>query len=239
MQEFSADKAQLNIPNHIAIIADGNRRWAKAHNVPSLEGHKRGAENIETLMDVMKRLGVKCYSTWIFSTENWKRSEKEIEYLFTLARQSARGYQEKCINEKIKFVHLGRKDRLPKDIVDIIVETEEKTKDFDGMIVAVGMDYGGHDEIVRAIKKLLEQGMEITEENIENNLDTAVLPKPDLIIRPSGEVRLSGFMSWQSAYAELYFPEVAFPDFDENQLMLAIQDYTNRDRRFGGNSNKA
>lgn len=228
----------LNIPQHIAIMMDGNRRWAKSKSMPTLEGHRKGVENWEKLSEAAKNIGVKVLSAWAFSTENWKREKEEVEYMFNLARTFTNYYKKKCLEEKVKFIHLGRKDRIPKDVMQTINEMEESTKSFTGFTVCLAIDYGGHDEIIRAVKKLQDQGLELNTENIENSLDTADLPMPDLLIRTGGEYRLSGFMSWQCAYAELYFSDLYFPDFDSEQLQIAIADYSKRDRRFGGNSKK-
>lgn len=229
----------MNIPNHIAIIPDGNRRWAKQHGLPTLLGHKRGSENFDTLLITAQSLGVKCVSAWAFSTENWKRDSEEVTYLFDLARELVRRYHDRCLKDQMRFIHLGRKDRIPKDILDTIESLEEETKSFTNLIVAIGIDYGGHDEIVRTISKLKLLNMDITTDNIESHLDTAELPQIDLIIRTGGEKRLSGFMSWQSEYAELYFSDRLFPDFTAEELTKALNDYGNRDRRFGGNSKLA
>lgn len=233
-----SEKQQINIPRHIAIIPDGNRRWAKEKGLPTLEGHRRGVENAEKLIYKARELGVEVISGWLFSTENWKRSADETGYLFGLAKEFAKKYHQKFIDAKIRFKHIGRKDRIPRDIAEILNEMEETTKENTSFTVMVAMDYGGHDELIRAIKKLNESGQEVTEENIEANLDTAGFPAPDLIIRTSGEQRLSGFMSWQNAYSEFYFPQMYFPDFGPEQLEQALLEFSQRDRRFGGNSNK-
>jgi undecaprenyl diphosphate synthase len=225
-----------NIPVHIAIIPDGNRRWAKEKGLPTLEGHRRGAENFEKLIDTTREIGIKYFTGWAFSTENWKRSEEENKYLFNLLREFFKKYEKKFLKEEIKFKHIGRKDRIPEDVADILRELEEKTKDFEGFTVIIALDYGGHDELLRAIKNLEDNGLEVTTENIEKNLDTKDLPPPDLIIRTSGEQRLSGFMSWQSAYSEYFFPKEFFPDFGPEQLKQAIKDFSSRERRFGGDS---
>jgi undecaprenyl diphosphate synthase len=221
---------------HIAVIPDGNRRWAKEKGVPTFEGHRKGAENFEQLLNTSRALGIKYFTSWAFSTENWKRTEEENGYLFNLAREFIKKYKKKFLSEKVRFIHIGRKDRIPADVAQALIDMENETKDFDGFTTIIGMDYGGHNEIMRAIDKIKAQGGEITEENIEKNLDTAGIPAPDLIIRTSGEQRLSGFMSWQSAYSEFYFPQVYFPDFGPEQLTKAIEDFKGRDRRFGGDS---
>lgn len=221
---------------HIAIIPDGNRRWAKSKGLPTLEGHRRGAENFEKLLYTTRSLGIKYCSWWAFSTENWKRTEEENKYLFGLAREYAKNYKKKFLNEKTRFIHIGRKDRIPADIVEVLNEIEDETKEFTGFTVLIGLDYGGHDELIRTIKKLEAYNLEITEENISRNLDTKDVPPPDLIIRTSGEQRLSGFMSWQCAYSEFYFPTTYFPDFGPEELKKAVEDFAKRDRRFGGDS---
>jgi undecaprenyl diphosphate synthase len=226
----------LNIPVHVAVIPDGNRRWAKEKGLPSLVGHKKGVEKFDELYNRAREMGIKCITTWIFSTENWKRSEEEKEYLFDLARDLLKKYKQKFIKEKVRFVHLGRKDRIPEDIARALIETEEETKEFTDFTWALAMDYGGHDELIRAVESLVKEGFEVTPENIESRLDTKGLPPPDLIIRTSGEQRLSGFLSWQCAYAEFYFPKIHFPDFNGDEFEKAIKDYMNRERRFGGDT---
>jgi undecaprenyl diphosphate synthase len=228
----------LNVPLHICIIPDGNRRWAKEKGLPSLAGHQKGADNFDPLVQKARDLGVKCLTAWLFSTENWKRPQEETDFLFKLVRDVTKKYKAKCVEEKIRFVHLGRKDRLPNDIVAELIETETLTQEFTSFTIALGLDYGGHDEMLRCLQKLKDLGLEATAENIEAHLDTCNLPRPDLIIRTSGEIRLSGFMSWQSEYAEFYFPKMHFPDFGPAQLEEAIKDFSVRDRRFGGNSTK-
>jgi undecaprenyl diphosphate synthase len=229
---------ERKIPIHIAVIPDGNRRWAKSKGLPTLEGHRRGALNFEKLLDKAKDMGVKCMTGWFFSTENWKRTEDENKYLFDLARQLTKKYKKKILSENIRFIHLGRKDRIPEDIVAELRELEETTKDIEGFTVGVAMDYGGHDELIRTIEKLKEEGLELNTENIESHLDTKNMPMPDYIIRTGGEKRLSGFMSWQSEYAEFFFADEFFPDFGPEELEKAVDDFDTRERRYGGDSKK-
>jgi len=226
------------LPKHIALIVDGNRRWAKERGLPGISGHKAGAENINKLVKTAKEMGIKCISAWVFSTENWKRSKEEVKYLFELMGDTVQDYRNKFLEEKSRFVHIGRKDRIPGKLRDSIINLEEQTKNFDDFTVCLAIDYGGHDELVRTINHLKDSGIEINEENIEKNLDTAKLPKIDLIIRTGGEVRLSGFMSWQCAYAELFFTKTHFPDFSPEELKKAVEDFSHRERRFGGDSKK-
>lgn len=223
-------------PKHVALIVDGNRRWAKEKGFPTFEGHRKGIDALEKVLDTARGLGVRCVTAWVFSTENWARTEDEVKYLFGLFRSSLNKYRDKCLKEKIRFVHIGRKDRIEPDIIKALENLENDTIDFTEYTFALAMDYGGHDELIRTISKISEKGLPLTEENIENNLDTAGLPKIDFIIRTSGEQRLSGFMSWQSAYAELYFPNVYFPDFTPEEFKKALDNYAKRDRRFGGDS---
>lgn len=236
MQTADNIQSNMKIPQHIAIIPDGNRRWATQRGLPTLEGHRQGALNFEKLLDTAKEIGIRAVTGWFFSTENWRRTEEENKYLFDLARQLTKQYKQKVLKENIRFIHLGRKDRIPQDIVAELIDLEEKTKHIDDFMVGVAMDYGGHDELLRTMDKLKNSGLETNTENIEKNLDTQNMPMPDLIIRTGGEYRLSGFMSWQAEYAELYFSKLFFPDFGPEQLKEAVADFSNRDRRFGGNS---
>ncbi len=237
MSDYSGiDKNAL--PKHIALIVDGNRRWAKERGLSGISGHKAGAENINKLVKTAKEMGIKCISAWVFSTENWKRSKEEVKYLFELMGDTVQDYRNKFLEEKSRFVHIGRKDRIPDKLRDRIINLEEQTKNFDDFTMCLAIDYGGHDELVRTVNHLKDSGIEINEENIEKNLDTAKLPKIDLIIRTGGEVRLSGFMSWQCAYAELFFTKTHFPDFSPEELKKAVEDFSHRERRFGGDSKK-
>lgn len=223
------------IPQHVAIIMDGNRRWAKEKGLPAFEGHRKGADAFEKLIEKAKDLGIKCLSTWAFSTENWKRSKEEVDALFSLIESALEKYGNRCIKEKVRFLHIGRKDRIPAKLRNAIEKLEKKTEEFTNSTLVLAIDYGGHDEIIRTIEKLNNKGLEITPENIESNLDTANLPQIDYIIRTGGETRLSGFMSWQSAYAELYFTDTYFPAFSPEKFEEAIKEFSNRERRFGGN----
>jgi undecaprenyl diphosphate synthase len=224
----------LNLPLHVAIISDGNRRWAKSRMLPSLMGHKQGVDTYEKLILKAKDMGIKVLTGWAFSTENWKRSKDEVDGLFGLVKQFAQKFKKICLEEEIRFVHIGRKDRLPTDLMAEINEMEEKTKNFTGFTFVAAADYGGHDELVRATRKIVEQGLQINEETIEANLDTAGLPPVDLIIRTGGEQRLSGYLPWQSAYAELYFTNKFLPEFTVEEFEKAIIDFSSRERRFGG-----
>ncbi|MBT6401203.1 di-trans,poly-cis-decaprenylcistransferase [candidate division WWE3 bacterium] len=234
---MSIDTSDIkNIPQHVALIVDGNRRWAKRRSLPTLEGHRRGVDNVEKIFDLGRSMGIKYMTAWVFSTDNWNRDPAEVKYLFELFREHIKKYRKKFMKEEIRFIHLGRKDRVDEDIRELIEALEEDTKDFTNQTICLALDYGGRDDLIRATKKIVENGEEITEENIDKNLDTADVPNPDLIIRTSGELRMSGFLSWQSSYSEFAFPETPFPAFKEELFVEAIRNYSERDRRFGGNS---
>ncbi len=226
------------IPKHVAIIPDGNRRWAKLNGLKKIEGHKAGGsyESISKIIGEAKNLGIKYLTFWAFSTENWKRDRIEVDQLFELFVNILGKIKEEAIEKKIKFRHIGRKDRLPEKLVKVILDVEKATKDFEEFNVQLCIDYGGRDEIVRALNKALRAGVqEIKEDDIVNYLDSAGIPDPDLIIRTSGEQRISGFMSFQSAYSEFYFTDVHFPDFGPEHLRKAVEEFSARGRRFGGN----
>lgn len=224
-----------NLPKHVAIIMDGNRRWAKERGLPAFEGHRRGSLAFEKLVGKAREMGIQCLSTWAFSTENWKRSKEEVDKLFEIIEDMANKYMEKCGKEKVRFVHIGRKDRIPSTLRDIILKAENDTKQFTEFTIVLAIDYGGHDELLRAIDKITNSKENLNPENIEKNLDTAKLPQIDYIIRTGGEKRLSGFMSWQCAYAELFFTDTYFPAFTPKKFEEAIEEFSNRVRRFGGN----
>ncbi|HQK41774.1 MAG TPA: polyprenyl diphosphate synthase, partial [bacterium] len=181
-----------------------------------------------------KKMGIRCLSTWAFSTENWKRSKEEVDKLFSIIEKMAKKYIDRCGEENMRFVHIGRKDRIPEALRNMIIKAEEETKKFTDFYIVLAIDYGGHDELLRAMKKMKEENLEITPENVEKSLDTAGLPQIDYIIRTGGEKRLSGFMSWQCAYAELYFTDTYFPAFTPKKFEEAIREFSRRQRRFGG-----
>jgi len=231
-------KTNTKVPVHIGIIPDGNRRWAKAKGFPTFEGHRKGVENFDRLLYKAREMGIKYVTWWGFSTENWKRSDDERSYLFDLGRELLKRYKQKFIDEKARFIHVGRKDRLDKDIVALLTDVEESTKQFTDFTVAIGVDYGGKDCIVRAVKKLLLEGKEPSDETIKQSMETRDLPPLDLVIRTGGEQRISGFMLWEIDYAEFYFVNAFFPDFGPEELQKSVQDFMNRERRFGGDSTK-
>lgn len=231
----------MNVPNHIAIILDGNGRWAKAKGMPRSYGHVKGCANLETICDDMKELGVKYVTVYAFSTENWKRSREEVEGLMKLFRS----YLKKCLKiserNRMKVKVIGDISAFDQDIREKIIQLEEFSKDYDELYFQIALNYGSRDEITRGIRRLAQDAAdgkldpkEITEGTIENYLDTAGIPDPDLMIRTSGELRLSNFLLWQMAYSEFYFTEVPWPDFDKAELIKAIEKYNQRDRRYGG-----
>jgi len=232
-------KTSGKIPLHVAIIPDGNRRWAKEKGLDATMGHKVAGEvaHLKSLMQEAKNLGVKYISFWGFSTENWSRSQTETSAIFKMIEESAPELETYFKENNIKFKHLGRKDRLPRSLVSALIKLEKITENNSAFGVQLCLDYGGRDEILRAVNKIIEFGAQRVDENsFKSFLDTKDIPDPDLIIRTSGEQRTSGLMPFQAVYSELYFSEVYFPDFDEKELRKAIVSFGNRTRRFGGNS---
>lgn len=224
------------VPVHVAIIPDGNRRWAKQRNLPTLEGHKRGYENMIALTKKAREMGIKIMTMWGFSTENWNRTQDEVGYLMKLFEGWVESYIKDALQNEVRITHLGRKDRLNKTLLNKITKAEDQTKKFDKYFLNIALDYGGRDEIIRAVKKILEKSKdeeEITKERFSEFLDTGSMSDPDLIIRTGGEKRISGFLIWQSDYAEYAFAEEYFPDFQPINFEKVIEDYKNRHRRFG------
>ncbi len=235
-----------NIPKHVVIIPDGNRRWAKEKGLLTFEGHRRGFELTTKLVKKAKSLGIKVITLWGFSTENWNRSREEVGYLMKLYEMMIDQNLKQALKEKTRIIHIGRKDRFSDVLRNKIIKAEEKAKSFSKFYLVIALDYGGKDEMLRAIKKILNfkfpfdsaQGKKITninEDNFNQFLDTKDLPypNPDLIIRTSGEQRTSGFMIWQAAYAEYIFIKEYFPDFSPRLFEKCIQAYSQRQRRFG------
>ncbi len=226
------------IPSHIAIIPDGNRRWAKAHGFPSLEGHRRGFDVAVKIGRKIRSLGVHTLTMWAFSTENWNRSKEEVSYLMKTYERFIDKNLREAMREEIKIIHLGRKDRISKKLLEKIQNSEEKTKNFKKYILNIALDYGGRDEVVRAVKKISNSKFlisNLSEDNFNHFLDTAgqPYPNPDLIIRTSGEQRTSGLMIWQAAYAEYVFLNKHFPDLKDEDIESAVSEYSQRQRRFG------
>ena len=230
----------MRVPNHIAIILDGNGRWAKKRGMPRRFGHVKGCENLEDICEVAKELGVKYLTVYAFSTENWKRSKEEVDGLMKLFRN----YLKKCIkisqknNMRVKVI--GDITAFDSDIQESIEKLEDFSKDFTDLHFQIALNYGSRDEITRAVNRMLEDQKAgkletpVSEDTISGYLDTAGLPNPDLMIRTSGELRLSNYLLWQLAYSEFYFTDVPWPDFKKEELVKAIEKYNERDRRYGG-----
>ena len=229
------------IPNHVEIILDGNGRWAKAKGMPRTYGHVKGCENLEKICSIAKELGVKYLTVYAFSTENWKRSKDEVDGLMKLFRN----YMKKCLkiarDNKMRVRVIGEPSVFDEDLQARIRELEEYSSQFDELHFQIALNYGSRDEIKRAVQDLagdVKKGMldpaQITEDTISGYLDTKGLPDPDLLIRTSGEERLSNFLMWQLAYTEFYFTDVAWPDFNKAEFEKAIWKFNQRDRRYGG-----
>ena len=223
----------MDIPRHIAIIPDGNRRWAKQLKKTTLQGHERGYIRLQECISYARTASVSVITVWAFSTENWKRKKEEIDGLMLLMIKGLSKIHKDAKKEKTRVVHIGRRDRLNDKLLKLIEKVEEETKNYTDFCLCIALDYGGDDEILRAQEKLRTS----TDMNkkIQDFLDTQILelPFPDLIIRTGGEIRTSGFMPLQSAYAEWFFEERMFPDFTTEVFKKIIQNYTMRSRRFG------
>lgn len=231
----------MQVPQHVAIILDGNGRWAKKKGMPRNYGHAQGSKRVERICEDAYKMGIKYLTFYAFSTENWKRPQNEVDALMKLLRN----YMKTCLNtakkNRMKVRVIGDISRLDEDLQDRIRELEEFSKDNDGLNLQVAINYGSRDEMIRAMRKLatdVKDGKllpeQITEECFESCLDTAGIPDPDLLIRTSGELRLSNYLLWQLAYTEFYFTDVLWPDFTKEELVKAIEKYNSRDRRYGG-----
>ena len=223
----------LNIPNHIAIIMDGNGRWAKGKNRPRVFGHKAGADTLRKIVKYCGNIGVKYLTVYAFSTENWKRSQEEVSALMTLFKTYINSEKKMLLENKVRFIVSGREEGVSESLLKAIRELEKETSKDYKMTLNIAFNYGGRAEIIDAIKKAREMGEEITEENFSKFLYNDI-PDPELIIRTSGEFRISNFLLWQLAYSEIYITDVYWPDFDEKELDKAIESYNKRERRFGG-----
>lgn len=240
-KDLSISLDMNNIPKHIGIIMDGNGRWAKERNLPRTMGHKAGVETIREIVKECDKLGVKYLTLYAFSTENWKRSTDEVNALMRLLVEYLKKEVEELHSNNVIVNNIGDISKLPQICQNELKSAYEKTKDNTGITLNLALNYGGRDEIVRAIKLLYEDMREgkiaeedINEDIISDYLYTAGMPDPDLIIRPSGEKRLSNFLIWQCAYSEFWYSDIKWPDFNKEHLHKAIYDFQNRDRRFGG-----
>ena len=238
--KYIPDTSNLKIPRHVAIIMDGNGRWAKNKHRPRTYGHAKGARVLEETLENCDDLGIKYLTVFAFSTENWARPLEEVKVIMDLFRQYLIGSVEKCMKNNVRCRVIGERSRLSPDIRDAIGNLEEKTKDNTGITFIIAINYGSRDEIVRGMKKMAHDvadgkvtETDVSEKLISNYLDTSEFPDPDLLIRTSGEQRLSNFLMWQLAYAEFYFTEIPWPEFDMGELLKAIRAYTARDRRYG------
>ncbi len=222
------------LPEHLGIIMDGNGRWAKKRGLPRKAGHKAGAEVFRTISKECGRLGIKYVTFYAFSTENWKRPKEEVDALMKLFHDYLLEAKEDVAQAgDIKLKIIGDKESFSPELLDLMLSAEEETAEHTGTTVYVAINYGGRQEIVRAVNKLIADGKEeITEEDISANLYT--VPECDMIIRPSGEQRLSNFLLWQAAYSEFWYSDVLWPDFTKNDLYSALRDFERRNRRFGG-----
>ena len=222
------------IPAHIAIIMDGNGRWAKQRNLPRTSGHKEGLEVAKKIVKAAKDVGVKYITLYTFSTENWKRTQDEVGYLMGLIKNHLRAEFKFYKENDIRVKHIGNLSGLPQDIQDEINSTIEECKDFNSLTVVLAINYGGKDEISRAINKAKSENKEINENNFTEFFDLPEMPDVDLIIRTGGEKRLSNFLLWHGAYAELDFVDTLWPDYNEECFYQSIKEFQKRNRRFGG-----
>ncbi len=224
------------LPCHIAIIMDGNGRWARQRNLPRVRGHEKGAEALRRIAEFCVKLGIKYLTAFAFSKENWSRPREEVSFLMELLKEYLRNEKEVLMRNNIKLRIAGDVEELPQDIRDQLKDVMEATSKNDGMVFIIALNYSGRAEILRAVRKILEQGLspdEVDEETFRKFLYVPEAPYPDLLIRTSGEQRISNFLLWEIAYTELYFTKVLWPDFSEKHLLEAILDYQKRERRFG------
>ena len=238
--DFFNEELGLKIPGHVAVILDGNGRWAKQRKMPRTYGHKVGSQVVEDMLNIVDDLGVKYFTVYAFSTENWNRPDSEVKILMDIFSKYMVDKLQKVGQKNMKIRFIGERSRLDKAMIEKIENLEESTKDNTGLNFTVALNYGSRDEMVRAMRKMaaeIKEGKlepeDITEEKYNTYLDTAELPDPDLLIRTSGEQRLSNYLLWQLAYTEFYFTDVMWPDFNKEELAKAVEWYANRDRRYG------
>ena len=221
---------------HIAVIMDGNRRWAKEKFLPSAMGHQKGVDSLRSTMRLFNKYGIKYLTVYAFSTENWNRKKEEVEFLMGLLAQTLLNELDEMHKENVKIKFLGNISKLNQKLISIIHNAENKTKNNTGVNLNIAFNYGSRDEITNAVKAIVKEGLrvdEITEETVSNHLYTKNIPDPDLLIRTGGEKRLSNYLLWQIAYSEVYITKAYWPEFDENELIKAIKEFEHRSRRFG------
>ncbi len=230
-----------NIPQHVAIIMDGNGRWAKKRGLPRTAGHYQGAKVVEQILEDADHMGIRYLTVYAFSTENWSRPQAEVKTLMNLLRTYMKTSLAKCAKNNVRIRVIGDKTRLDADLQEAIRNLEQDTRNNTGISFQIAINYGGRDELRRVaaqIARQVQDGLlrpeEITEETISDHLDTAGIPDPDLLIRTSGEERISNFLIWQCAYTEYYFTDVTWPDFNKEELERAVEAYRHRERRMGG-----
>jgi undecaprenyl diphosphate synthase len=224
----------MKIPQCVGVIMDGNRRWAKAKGLPTFEGHRHGYQTMKNVTEWASDAGVGAVIFFAFSEENWNRAEEEVSFLLTLIREIISTQLSEAIEKNIRLKYIGNLSKFPEDIADGLRNAEEKTKNNTGIHMIIAVSYGGRDEIVRAVQKLVDDGKTtIIADDIQSHIDTAGVPDPDMIIRTSGEQRLSGFLTWQSVYSELFFTNTLWPDFSKEEFMKMLEEYSGRERRLG------
>ena len=226
-----------HVPRHVAMIMDGNGRWARARGLPRLAGHRAGTENIRPILEASVEFGIEIVTIWAFSTENWQRPETEVKGLLRILERMIRRELQELDKQGVQLRHIGRLERLPGRLQKQVLDAIEQTKDNDRIVLNVAFDYGGRAEIVRAVQQIIREGIpaeEVDEQLLSRYMYTGGQPDPDLIIRTGGELRTSGFMLWQSAYTEYYVTPTFWPDFGREELYEALVAFDQRDRRFGG-----
>jgi undecaprenyl diphosphate synthase len=222
------------LPNHIALIMDGNGRWAKERGLKRTAGHEQGAKVVRDITTHANNIGIKYLTLYAFSTENWSRPKLEVEFLMRLLYNWLKNELNIYLKNNVRFKTIGDLSKFSTKLTSIIKEVEEKTSHCTGLTQVLALNYGSRDEIVRAANKVVNSNLPLTQENINNHLDTAFIPDVDLLIRTSGEVRISNFLLWQCAYAEMFFTQTYWPDFTPNEFDDILSDFKRRDRRFGG-----
>jgi undecaprenyl diphosphate synthase len=229
------------IPRHIAVIMDGNGRWARARGLPRIEGHRRGVKSVRTIVEECSRLGVEYLTLYCLSSENWKRPQKEVQLLMHLLEQYVIEERSEIIRQNLRFSTIGRRDALPEGVLNEVQKTIDCSRQNTGMHLCLALNYGSRAEIVDAVREICRRvaageisADAITEETVQAALYTASMPDPDLVIRTAGEMRVSNFLLWQISYAELWVTDKCWPEFRKPELIQALKDFANRDRRFGG-----